>query len=153
GAVVAHDLRQPVGTISLAAELLLKRHAGEVPDMERRALERIRSATQRLSRMISDLSDASQIESKRLSIEPRLVELGALIDSVVDSLDEVTAGYHLRAVVGAEQQAWIDPDRIHQVLGNLVSNAAKYGSPGTEIRIDVDTRDDLVEVIVTNHGP
>jgi signal transduction histidine kinase len=48
---------------------------------------------------------------------------------------------------------WIDPDRIHQVLDNLISNAEKYGRPGTEIRIECLDRGELLEVVVTNHGP
>lgn len=152
-AIVAHDLRQPVTGISSAAELLLRRRHDEMREKDWRQVERIKFATERLSRMICDLSDRSQLESNRLSIEPTLVDLGRLIGSVVEGFHEVTAKYPL-TITGAEHQlAWIDPDRIQQVLDNLISNAAKYGEQGTEIRVEVVPRDVELEVIVTNRGP
>jgi signal transduction histidine kinase len=152
-AVVAHDLRQPVNTIGLAAETLVRRSRHELPERDRLALERIGAASKRLGRMINDLLDVSRIESRRLAIECQPVELGVFIDSVVDSLDDLIAGHELSVVAGAEQVVWIDPDRIHQVLGNLISNAAKYGASDTPIVIEAIPRDDQVEVVVTNHGP
>jgi PAS domain S-box-containing protein len=151
--VVAHDLRQPVGIIYLATDSLLKRQEVDSPEQRRTKLDRIRAASERLSRMINDLLDASRIEARRLSVECTVVNLNTVIESVVESLQDVTASHRVRIVGEAEQSAWIDADRIHQVLGNLVTNAAKYGSADTDIRIEVVRRDDLVEVIVTNHGP
>jgi signal transduction histidine kinase len=152
-AIIAHDLRQPVGVISLAADLLFKLHAAEWSERDRKIVDRIRSASGLLARMISDLTDASLIEVQRLSLSPECVSLDVLVNSVIESLDAVGAGFQLRVSVEGEQHAWVDPDRMRQVLGNLVSNATKYGRPGTEIRIEVLGRDDAVELIVTNHGP
>ena len=73
-----------------------------------------------------------RIEAKRLSVQPKQTDLGALVDSVVESVDEVKADHDLRVTIEGEALAWIDPDRIHQALGNLLSNAAKYGRPGTK---------------------
>lgn len=151
-AIIAHDLRQPVGVISLAADLLLKLHAAEWSDRDRKIVDRIRSASGHLARMISDLTDASLIESRQLSLQREVVSMDALVHSVVESLDAVAAGFKVRVGVEGEREAWVDADRIRQVLGNLVSNAAKYGRPGTEIRIDVLGGPDVVELIVTNHG-
>ena len=136
-AVVAHDLRQPLGTIAMTADAELRLHSGDLQEHERRAFERIRSASGRLTRMISDLSDASLIESHRVSIEPRSVDVRALVGSVVESVSDTTGAYDVRIQAGPEEKAWVDPDRIHQVLANLVSNAVKYGNPGTEIGIEV----------------
>jgi PAS domain S-box-containing protein len=150
--VVAHDLRQPVGAISLTAESLIKMHEGEPSAKERRAVERIRSASLRLNRMIEDLLDASRIEAKRLSVEPRLVDFRGLVDAVLESHRESAAGRPVKVSVERGQAAWIDPDRIHQVLGNLLSNAVKYGAPGSEITIHCSALDDTLEVSVTNEG-
>mgnify|MGYP001190517994 CR=1 FL=1 len=152
-AVVAHDLRQPVNTIGLAVESLLRHPVHELPDRDRRALERIARASKRLNRMVNDLLDASRIESNRLTIECQPVDLATLVDAAVDGLEDVIAGHEVCVTVGAECVVWIDPDRIHQVLGNLISNAVKYGSSETSIRVEAIPRDDSVEVIVTNEGP
>jgi signal transduction histidine kinase len=152
-AVVAHDLRQPVNTIGLAAEILLRRPAHELTERDRRSLERIGTASKRLNRMINDLLDVSRIESQRMVIECQPVDLGTFIDAVVNELEAILPGHEVRVVVRAEEVVWIDPDRVHQVIANLISNAVKYGSPDTEIRIEAIRRGDLVEVVVTNHGP
>lgn len=152
-AIVAHDLRQPVNAISMAAELLLRLRDGAVSDKERRAIERVRSASARLSRMICDLTDASRIEARRLSVEPRQVDVGALIDHLLEGLDDVTAHHPVQVTGAAHQLAWIDPDRIQQVLENILSNAAKYGDDDSAIGIDVTPRDQWIEITVTNRGP
>lgn len=151
--VVAHDLRQPVAVIGLAAQVLSLSDA-QRPEPERKALARIRTAASRLDRMIGDLLDFSRIEAKRMSLRRHVVDLRALVDRTVDDLREVTSRYQVR-VGGAASPvlAWIDPDRIQQVLGNLLSNAAKYGEAGTEISVSVRCSGDRAEIAVTNRGP
>ena len=95
-AVVAHDLRQPLGTIAMTADAELRLHSGDLQEHERRAFERIRSASGRLTRIITDLSDASLIESHRMSIEPRSVDVHALVGSVVESISDTTGAYDVR---------------------------------------------------------
>lgn len=147
---VAHDLRQPVSVISLAAELLLQRTSHE---LDRRGLERIRTAARHLNRMIGDLSEASLIESNRLVVEARLVDVAPLVDAAFATLAaEDAARFHLRASVVGEVFACVDPDRIKEVLGILLTNAVKYGQPGTEILVEVRPGEEVVELVVTNHG-
>ncbi len=146
--IIAHDLRQPVGAITLTAESLLGPRA-KLSGQERRGVERIRSASKRLGRMIEDLLDFSRIEARRLSVRPRDVDFGAIIDAVVESHRETNA---IRLVGEPGPRVSVDPDRVHQVLDNLISNAVKYGRPEAEIRIEWLDRGDLLEVVVTNQG-
>ncbi|WP_170135674.1 PAS domain S-box protein [Nannocystis exedens] len=150
--VVAHDLRQPVAVIELAVEGLLRGLPDAAPERARRGLERIKTASRRLGRMIDDLLDASRIESRRLTVQPRRVDLAALAAGAVEQARETLPGAPIRVVAEGPQPAWVDPDRIQQVLDNLLSNAVKYGEPGREVRVDVGPRDDAVELVVTNHG-
>ena len=147
--IIAHDLRQPVGAISLTAESLLGRHHQNLSGQERRAVERILSASKRLARMIEDLLDFSRIESRRLSLQPRDVDFRAIVEAVIESHRETAL---IRVVGEPERRVSVDPDRIHQVFDNLISNAIKYGRPGGEIRIDCLDRGELLEVVVTNQG-
>ena len=147
--VIAHDLRQPVGAISLTAESLLGSRNERLSSQERRAVERIRSASQRLGRMIEDLLDFSRIEAKRLSVHPRDVDFSAIIDAVVESHRETNT---IRLVGEPDLHVSVDPDRVHQLLDNLLSNAVKYGRPGAEIRVAWFDRGDCLEVVVTNQG-
>jgi PAS domain S-box-containing protein len=152
-AVVAHDLRQPISVIRLATESILRADVSELREPQLRALERVRAASMRLNRMVDDLMDASRIEAKRLSVERAVVDLHGIIESVVEGLADATTGHRVRIAGDIDQSVFVDADRIQQVLGNLLANAAKYGTAGTDIGIDVVTHDDTIEVIVKNHGP
>ncbi len=147
-AIIAHDLRQPVGTISLAAGMLMG--SSPRPSRDRQCLERIRGASQRLHRMITDLSEVSQIEAKRLSVDPRWLDLGAIVRSCIDCVDPTSRP--LRLATQGDTFGWADPDRIHQITDNLLSNALKYGYPDSEVVVEVIARDGFVEVIVSNLG-
>lgn len=150
--IVAHDLRQPVSTIAMAAELLRLRD-GERPDVERRSLEQIRSASGRLERMIGDLLDVSRIDAQRLSLERRTVDLSGLVECAVEELHEPLSDFLVSVAVEPLALTCADPDRVRQVLGNILTNAAKYGERGTEIRVELRREGDQLRVSVTNHGP
>ena len=152
-AVIAHDLRQPVGVISFAAELARRSHAGPMPDVEAKQFERIEEADRRLADMIDELLDATRLESRQLSVEPAEIDVAAIAREVCDRMRNVSQGHSvLVQTSGAKQVAWADRGRVEQAIANLLSNASKYGDVGTEIRIDVCGRDDEVEVTVTNRG-
>ena len=150
--IVAHDLRQPVAAIAMAAELIRLRD-GEQPDVEQRALARIRSASGRLERMIGDLLDVSRIDARRLSLERRTTDLSGLVEGAVEELREPLSGFRVSVEVEPLALTYADPDRIRQVLGNILTNATKYGERGTEIRIELRRDGDQLRVSVTNSGP
>lgn len=152
-ALVAHDLRQPVGVISLGTDLLLRTGTERMTPTERRTLERIRTASRQLDHMISDLTEASLIESKRLSVDVAPLELRELVTSIVENLRPVCSACRLRVQAPGNPIVLGDADRIRQVLGNLIANAVKYGTPGTEVTIDVREAANEVEIVVSNEGP
>ena len=93
-AIVAHDLRQPVAVIATSAELLDRFPRGEEPERDRRVLDRIRTASLRLTRMINDILDASRIEADRLSLDRARADVSTLIDQVVERLEERPPAAH-----------------------------------------------------------
>lgn len=152
--VIAHDLRQPIGVITMSADLLPSLHPSGMNEKEEALTERIRKAGHNLSRMVTDLLDLSLLEARRLTLEQHWVDPVALVQESVERLAHVTAGH--RVTVSADKdvpKVHVDPLRIEQVLGNLVSNAVKYGGEKCEIRLRVDRRPDSVEISVTNTGP
>ncbi len=151
--IVAHDLRQPIGVISLVTQSLVRR-ADRLDEPTRQALGRLGNAGRTLNRMIEDLLDASRIEARRLRLELADTDIEALAREVVARQAHATVG-HAVEVRAAKPvgHARVDPGRIEQVLGNLLSNAAKYGDAEAAIVVSVARSKDTIEVSVSNRGP
>ena len=151
--VIAHDLRQPIGVIKMSAELLPDLHTGPMAEDEEAITARIRSASNSLARMVDDLLDVSRIEANRLSLEPVWTDPRKMVDEAVQRLLHVTSACHVNIVEeGTPSQVFVDPGRFDQVLGNLISNAVKYGEEHGEILVHLKHRDGEVEIAVTNRG-
>lgn len=151
-ALIAHDLRQPLSSIDLYAQLVAKQLASD-PALQQR-LQQIRSLARRLRRMVDDLVDFTRLEARQLTLEPGQVDLAVLIEEAVQRIGldapDRPIDVHVR---GAPVIVEVDADRIAQVLDNLLSNAMKYGDPGTPIRVDLETGEGRATVSVTNRGP
>jgi signal transduction histidine kinase len=148
-------MRQPIAIIHGYAALLLQalERAGTQRD-HRQAAEYILSEARNLNRMIADLLDVSGIESRRLAIQLERTDLPSLIRGVLDRTQGVTAGHRVHLEVrGTIPPLALDPARIEQVLGNLLSNAAKYSEAAAPIGLGVERRATAVEVAVRNVGP
>ncbi len=152
--IVAHDMRQPITVIAGYVQVL-QRQAMEhgCPAAEARALEHIQAATNSLSKIVNDLLDLSRLEARQLSLDRKAMELVALVREVVERTALITRGHPVQVrVEGPIPPVWADPARVEQVLGNLLSNAAKYGYPETEIWVGLRQDDGFVQVSVTNQG-
>jgi signal transduction histidine kinase len=152
--VVAHDLRSPVGAIRLnvdALEKLTREHP--VGEHVTRIISKMNVTATGLARMIGDLLDASLVESKRLTLRTERVDLDQLIRDVVDRASGLTEGRAVRIVAPAGARGIdLDPQRFEQIMVNLLSNATKYASPGTEIVVAVESGPAEALVSVTNAG-
>ncbi|MGK3998993.1 PAS domain S-box protein [Sorangium sp. So ce1024] len=145
--VIAHDLRQPISTIVFKASLLAKQ-----PQSSDVAQHILASATQ-LNRLITDLLDVSRLESHRLELSRAEVDLPALLRATVERTADATRGRRVDVEAPSDVPPLLaDPGRLEQVLTNLLSNAAKYGAPGTPIRAAVERRGGEVLVAVENEG-
>ncbi|HEX4683695.1 MAG TPA: ATP-binding protein, partial [Gemmatimonadaceae bacterium] len=151
--VVAHDLRQPIGVILMAASALPELHAASMTEKEMAFAARISSAAQGLARLVDDLLDLSLLAARRLKLERLWTSPRAVVDESVDRLAHLTTGRRIVMTEGPNvSQVFVDPLRIGQVLGNLMSNAVKYGDKGTDILVNVEQRGVEVEISVANHG-
>lgn len=150
--IVSHDLRNPLNAITLSAATLLRRT--DLDDRARRGISRILDAADRANRLIRDLLDFTQARmGKELPVKRQAVDLHVLTQQVVDEVQLATAERELKLErEGDARGAW-DPDRIAQVLTNLLTNALQYSPAGTPIR--VSTRGEAMAVILTvsNEGP
>lgn len=150
--MVAHDLRQPLSTIALSAEVLALAAIGS-GESSAKELERIRWAVKSLTRMTSDLLDASTLAARRMRVECVPVEIAALVRDAVRHMPDLSERCDVHVDPGADVLVHADPGRVEQVLGNLLVNAAKYGEAEGKIAIDLARCDGEVRVTVSNRGP
>lgn len=153
--VIAHDLRGPITVIAGYAELLARLPPeGHNTERERKAINTISASLQRLNRMVADLLDASRIEAKRLSLAKEKVDLPQFVREVVERGAKLTEGHPVRVEMrGIVPLAQADPARLEQILLNLLTNAAKYSYPETEILVEIEPVLREVMISVMNQGP
>ena len=152
-AVVGHDLRSPLASISAGAELLLD--VPLPPEKQRRQLLLVRSAAERMNRLIQDLMDIARMDSGGFQVMARRGELASALDIALSHSEARAkrAGLTLtRAWPPSLPPVWIDEDRIVQVVDNLVSNALRYTPSGGEVEVGAAVQEGGVEVWVRDSG-
>lgn len=127
--LVAHELKNPMTSIKGYTELLQAGAVGAVNEMQANFLNTIRSNTDRMANLVSDLNDTTKIEAGRMRLDFKSMEIGELVDEVVRSIKrEIDEKKQTMQLDLAPQlpKVWADRTRLVQVLTNLVSNAYKY---------------------------
>lgn len=149
---VSHELRSPLTSVKGFTSLLLNRWDRIPDDQKQTMLQQINQDADRVTRLITELLDISRLETGRLHLRRQEVDLVALAGSVVE---KVRHGYpDLDCSVSFAEgfpEVYADPDKLEQVLTNLVENAAKYGSP-TGLRIEGSVAPTEVAVAVHDRG-
>jgi PAS domain S-box-containing protein len=153
--VVSHELRTPLTSIRGSLGLLAGGVAGEIAEPARGLIEIAAKNSDRLVRLINDILDVEKVESGSLHFRFQLVDLAALIAQAVESNQAYAQPFDVRFVVIPplpEVRVRADPDRLLQVLANLLSNAAKFSPRGGQVEISVAAENGRVAVAVTDHG-
>ncbi|QVQ26771.1 ATP-binding protein [Achromobacter deleyi] len=146
-AMLGHDLRDPLQSISMAATLLSKTDSGA------RMGERIRYSSGRMQRLISQVLDLSRLQGGLgLGIEKRLCDLSGLLISLIEEKRQAYPGLRIEPDVPAGLTLMADTDRIAQVITNLMSNARQHGAPRQPILVHATQAGDAIELRVINHG-
>src|SRR5699024_859077 len=148
---LAHELRTPIAALSAHHEAM----ADGVIEPEV-AMPILASQTMRLSRLADDISEVSRTEEGQLPVELRPLAVDHLLESILREWEErfETAGVALRREMALRHSATIhaDPDRLAQVLGNLLSNALRHTSPRGTVTVSSATHGSTVEIAVTDDG-
>jgi PAS domain S-box-containing protein len=149
-AIVSHDLRNPLNAISLSASSLIKRE--ELDERTAKAAARIYAAADRAHRLIRDLLDFTQARVGGIPVSPRPVAPGELARQVVEEIQSAYPERRLELRVEAEWRVNADPDRLAQVIANLVGNAVQHSPGSTPVRVVVQGDGDGVLFAVHNEG-
>ncbi|CAN5846946.1 hypothetical protein BH18ACI5_BH18ACI5_30150 [soil metagenome] len=149
-ATLSHELRNPMAPIRFAVELL-----DGPPATAQRARLTIARQVQHLTRLIDDLLDLTRITRKKLELHARAVEVAEIVNDAVDaSASEVASAGHQLRVELPEHAVWLlaDPDRVVQMLTNLLNNAARYTDAGGTIVIGASVDDGDAVIYVRDNG-
>ncbi|HEX2253113.1 MAG TPA: ATP-binding protein [Thermoanaerobaculia bacterium] len=149
--ILGHDLRTPLQVVTLAAHLL---QATELDPRQRSYVERIASSGDRMRAMVQDLLDFTRARlGGGLPLSPRDADLGLLARQVCEEQEAAHPDRRVTVEVTGDAHGWWDPDRLYQLLSNLVGNALRYSPPETPARIAVRGEEgETVALTVHNQG-
>jgi signal transduction histidine kinase len=158
-AVVAHELRTPLATLTLLVDCLLMAlhpHSPTEPGdvvVQKRQLVMLKRQVDRLTTLVVEMLDVSRITGDGLQLSVGPVDLRDVVRQVLDRFDLEIQRRHVTLTVNAPDPApgiW-DAARIDQVITNLISNALKYGA-GRPIEVSVRVEASQAVVVVRDHG-
>jgi signal transduction histidine kinase len=152
-ALLSHELRTPLHVINNWL-WQLKQGKAITPMILSRAIDVIERNTTLQARLVDDLLDVSRAAAGKMSIDSHLVELGTLAASVVELNQPAAREKSIALTLSRNDDAriWGDPDRLQQVLGNVLSNALKFSSKGGRIDVQVARKGSLASVVVKDEG-
>ena len=154
--VAAHELRTPISSIKGYAQLLQRAHSrlNLTPERLRRSIGTIVTASERLALLTDDLLDVSRLQLDHLPLRTRKTDYGELARSVTERHADVDQDHHAitLTVVADPCEVRVDPERIEQVLVNLLENATKYSPEGGDIDVRIWVESDRVYTEIRDAG-
>jgi signal transduction histidine kinase len=149
-AVLGHDLRNPLSAILMGASTLQR---GVLPAAEAKTVTRIQSSAERMGRMIDQLLDLTRVRSGGgIPVDPEPLDLAEVTRQVVDELEMANPQRTLHVDVQSEASGEWDPDRLAQVVSNLVGNAIHHGPTDQPVAVCVSGSAEEVMLAVHNTG-
>jgi PAS domain S-box-containing protein len=151
---VSHELRSPLTSVKGYTSLLLNRWERLGDEQKRMMLEQVHHDADRVTRLVTELLDISRLESGRLVLRRQLINLPELVENVVGKVRMEYADMDVDISFPPQfPRVFADPDKVEQVLTNLVENAAKYADPkGMRIVGEVGEAHVAVSVIDQGEG-
>ncbi len=162
----SHEMRTPIAAIEGYLSLALNPRVAKIDERTRNLLQKAHMATKHLSELFADLLTSSRAEDGRLTSFPKVIELGEVLEEITDAsrFSAQNKGLELKFVVNANEASGaahnvvrplfyihVDPNRIREVLQNLVDNAIKYTMEGS-VTLVLTGDTSIVQVQVRDTG-
>lgn len=153
--LASHQLRTPITTVRLYAEMLLDGHAGELQSLQREFVDVINDNTQRMVDLVTTLLNISRIEGATMMVKPEPHDLGALLQR---ALSEVlmrmeTKSIRLDQEINSSLPAIpVDPVLVQEIYANLLSNALKYTPEGGSVSVSLYPENGAIVTRITDTG-
>lgn len=152
--MASHEFKTPLSTVLSSVELIeLYREEEQQPKRDKH-IDRIKDAVNQLTEVLNDFLSLSKLEQGKVTVVPRLVDLSAIISTSVESSEgQLQSGQEVVLQLAPEPGRIVtDPKLLRHVLINLLSNAAKYSSPGAEITVSSGMQGDDCFISITDQG-
>jgi signal transduction histidine kinase len=152
---VSHELRTPLTHIKGFVDNLLDGVGGGLSEKQASYLLRVMDNCDRLIRLINDLLDLSQIESGKISLQLESTALYPILDGAIAGVQPIAdrKGIQVNLDCAVDVVAFVDPDKIGQIITNLLDNAIKYTENGTYVGISVRVvSDQMLQICVEDRG-
>jgi signal transduction histidine kinase/DNA-binding response OmpR family regulator len=137
---MSHELRTPMNAIIGYTDLLLDKLDGPVNEEQEKSLKKVMSNARHLLQLINDVLDVSKIESGKIELQPKELDVKSLIDSIIPTFEPMIKQKGLTLTIDLYENlspVYGDEDKVRQILINLLSNAVKFTNQG---RITINVR-------------
>ena len=149
-AVLGHDLRNPLGAIGMAVSLL--QNAGLNTDAKE-LLAILQRSSYRMNELIANIMDFARTRmGAGIIITPKQIALEPIIQQVVSELTLIFPKSNIVTSVNITEPVHCDPDRIAQLLSNLLANALNHGKPDSTVSVHASVMDNTLKISITNTG-
>ncbi len=150
----AHELRTPLMPLRAQIHMMQFNPASPPDDFQRKALAVMHRNVERLGTLVEDLLTVSHAQAGRLAIDPQAMDLAQLLDEACAGFAAAAQARDItfKAPGGPPVTVHADPNRITQVVSNLISNAFKFTPPGGEVVVSLSDEGDEAMVTVTDNG-
>jgi two-component system, sensor histidine kinase and response regulator len=148
---IVHDLKNPVNSMDLHAQVLLR--SKDLSGWARESVTQIRAEARQLTRLILNLLDLGKADEGKLTAQCTDVDLRALFDEVVNELEIAARGREVELVTEPSVESLnADPDLLRRMLANLLENAVRHAPANTRVTLSARNEGDLVALRVSDEG-
>ncbi|BCJ92239.1 hypothetical protein IZ6_29740 [Terrihabitans soli] len=155
-ATVSHELRTPLTAIMAPIGILAGGAGGNLPESVRRMLTIAHGNCRRLVRIVNEILDMEKIEAGKMEFDLKPVDVLDLVRQAIEANQGFADEFDVRLCLdpsATEGMTVSDPERLTQVISNLLSNAAKFSPPGSEVLVTVRTNGHSIRISVRDRGP
>ena len=150
---ISHELKTPIGAISLLAEALSE--AADDPDMVRHFADRLSNESARLASITREIIELSRLQAEGALAKFNTVKIDKVLRQSVDANRVLASAKNIDIVIGGDDgvTVWGDFDRLVVAVNNLLSNAIQYSPENSRVGLGVSDAEDRIEIVVTDQGP
>jgi two-component system sensor histidine kinase VicK len=153
--IASHQLRTPLTTLKWYTEALLDGDLGKINKEQKKYLEELHRTNDRLLKLVSAFLNASKIELGTFSLEPKLVNIEEIAETVLSELVGKIEQKKVKIIKKYDpsiKSAYADPKLVDIIFQNLFANAIKYSPPKSTVTITLEQKKDTLSMAVEDHG-